>query len=139
MPEKIVRIRVHGESIRFHDGAPVGSHARLERSLYPNADPGDPNAGTPVEDDGEEITVERIAGLCEKLTTGERAALVTILQAEAVESTPVADFRSNSNRMRGINDHSLEGNFTPSQIRAMTPSQRFTAASNLKWGIGARR
>ena len=147
MEKHIGRARFQGTSVKFRDEA--NQHGRMERELYPGADPGDPDAG------GERIDDEALAVLIEaakKLRAlsfddedpvPNEGLAVLIEAAKKLRAlsftdppeapTPMETFKRASDRR-----HNPEGAAARAKVgdmSKMTPMQRFKALSKSRWGF----
>lgn len=129
-----MRMTFHDRPCGTIDGSP-SSEQRFERSLHPNADPGDPDAGRPVEDDAaspREQAEGILADAREKL-----AALGFECELSFSEPlTPTGEFKRASDARWGIGKRTGDkrtGDAADTSL--MTPIQRFVAASNKRWGF----
>ena len=109
---------------------------RFERSQYPNADPGDPNAGKRVEDEGEPMPAaiaDIWAAAKEKIRELGFDASIEIIPIEEKTTTPTQDFAAAVERYR--NPELAAARASIGDMSKMTPMARFKALSNLRWRI----
>ncbi len=129
--------------MRFQD-KPSGSicrdelnqHEQMERSLYPNADPGDPDAGKRIDDESEPMPSAVAAILAQAKTKIQALGYVNVnisFEAEPVESAPIEDFKKASDAR--YNPGFAAARAKIGDTTKMTPMQRFKALSNLRWGL----
>jgi hypothetical protein len=109
-------------------------HTLMERELYPNADPGDPDAGERIDDEGETAAaVQAILAEAEaKLLKIGLAGSVTFT-AQTADETPIASFKKASDKRWGIGNR-RQATDAAVDTSPMSPIQKFMAASKRRWG-----
>ena len=145
MATNLGRFRFTGSAGRFRDEA--NQHERMERELYPNADPGDPDAGERIDDEALTVLVEaakRLRALSfdddepipnEALTVLVEAAkkLRALSFTDPAEAaSPMESFKKASDKRWDIGDQKKADGVATS---SMTPMQRFVAASKARWNL----
>jgi hypothetical protein len=114
MEKYIGRASFQSGRIKFND-----SEASLERKLYPNADPGDPDAGERIDDEALTVLIEAAKQLRE-LSFDDEGTISNESLKVLVEA---------AKRLRALS-------FTDPPVEAATPMETFKKASDKRWDIG---
>lgn len=123
--------------MRFFDRCPgtlgrtLSSEQRLERELYPNADPGDPDAGEPIRDEGAARKQAEAIINTTRESLGALGFTCEISISPEKELTPMERFKAASDARWNPRPATADAVDTSK----MTPMERFKAASNARWGI----
>lgn len=134
MENNLGRMRFQGAGVRFRDT----SYEEFERSVFPGADPGDPKAGTPIEDEAlapgdPEASAKIRAILAEARKQIQALGYDISFDDEPVERllNPAEQFQRTAdehwgNKRKVADAHRQAGN--------LSPVERFVAAAKKHWG-----